>query len=176
MAVALTPTVGVQMPIVLLVWVAVRALRPRWEFNVLVGMAWTWVTNVFTAPPVYYVFYLTGRLMLGESGNAGGYERFSAVLAHTLAREASWLEKLWLSTTGLFESFGVPMFVGSIPWAIVGAWLSYRWSLRLLLRLRERREQRRRERVVITGTPLDAGARETACGRSSSPPDSRPSA
>ena len=58
--VALTPTVGLQMLIVAGVWTMVRVLRPSWDFNVVIGMIWTWLTNVFTAPPIYYAFLITG--------------------------------------------------------------------------------------------------------------------
>ncbi len=51
--VAMTPTVGIQMAIVAVIWAVVRMVRPAWDFNVVVGMLWTWVTNVFTPPPLY---------------------------------------------------------------------------------------------------------------------------
>ena len=51
--VALTPTVGVQMPIVFGIWLALRKMYPGWDFNVVVALAWTWVTNAVTAPFVY---------------------------------------------------------------------------------------------------------------------------
>jgi uncharacterized protein (DUF2062 family) len=34
------------------------------------------------------------------------------------------------------------LFVGSIPWAILSAWLGYRWSLRLVREFRMRRVRR----------------------------------
>ena len=40
---------------------------------------------------------------------------------------------------GIFEAWGVPMFVGSVPWALLSAWLGYRWSLNLVRRFRGRR-------------------------------------
>ncbi len=50
LAVALTPTIGVQMPVVLLLWLGVRRLRPAWDFNLLVARAWTWLISVATMP------------------------------------------------------------------------------------------------------------------------------
>ncbi|MDS4071718.1 MAG: DUF2062 domain-containing protein, partial [Defluviicoccus sp.] len=61
---AFTPLVGIQMHLVFLTWLCMRPTR--WRFNLLVGVAWTWVTNVLTMWPCYYVFYVTGRLMLGD--------------------------------------------------------------------------------------------------------------
>lgn len=148
--VALTPTVGVQMAIVALIWGALRALRPRWDFNVVAAMAWTWVTNVFTLGPVYYVFLVTGRLMLGADDPFSGYHAFSDRLAEALATHSGMLESLWAYTLALFRIWGLPMFVGSIPWALLGGWLGYRWTLRLIVQFRERRLRRaaRRRRIA----------------------------
>lgn len=144
MLVALTPTVGVQMPIVFAIWLLIRTFYRRWDFNLLVGAAWTWVTNVLTVPPVYYVFYLTGRVMLGRYQADFGYARFAADLHASLSGNVGWLDALWVYTSELFRRFGLPMFVGSIPWALAGAWLSYWWSLRFM-------ERRRRQREALRG-------------------------
>ena len=141
MLVAMTPTVGIQMPIVFLIWLPVRYFRPQWNFNVVVAMAWTWVTNVFTLGPIYYVFLVTGRLMLGEEGSLTGYDEFVSMLQKSLGTDAGTVESLWIYTVDLFRIWGVPMFVGSIPWAIIASWLSYRWSLRLVNRFRRRRKK-----------------------------------
>ena len=142
MLVAMTPTVGVQMPIVFLIWLPIRYLRPQWNFNVVIAMAWTWVTNVFTLGPIYYVFLVTGRLMLGAEGGLTGYDEFAAMLQNSLDTDAGIVESLWIYTVDLFRIWGVPMFVGSIPWAILASWLSYRWSLRLVNRFRRRRQEK----------------------------------
>jgi uncharacterized protein len=139
---AMTPTVGVQMPIVLAMWVVVRAVKPSWDFNLVVGLAWTWTTNIFTVPPVYYVFLMTGRLMLGHWDAFSGYGEFQERLATLLQTDTTWYQALWQYVWGLFEIWGVPMFVGSIPWAIVSAWLGYRWSLRFIREFRMRRVRR----------------------------------
>lgn len=136
---ALTPTVGVQMPIVFAIWLAVRAVRPSWDFNLIVGMAWTWVTNIFTVPPFYYCFLVTGQFLMGRGGEGGGYSAFQDRLGSLLATDAGFLETMWIYVAGIFELWGVPMFVGSIPWAIVGSWIGYRWSLRMIRRFRLRR-------------------------------------
>lgn len=139
---ALTPTVGVQMPIVFVIWLAVRAIRPSWDFNLIVGMAWTWVTNIFTVPPFYYVFLVTGRIMMGRWDEAGGYGDFQDRLSGLLATDAGPLETLWIYVVGIFDLWGVPMFIGSIPWAILGSWIGYRWSLRMIRGFHLRRMQK----------------------------------
>jgi uncharacterized protein len=139
---ALTPTVGVQMIIVLGMWGLVRAFRPAWDFNVIVGMAWTWVTNIFTVPPIYFLFLVTGRLMLGQWDDIGGYDEFSSQLSNMLTSQMDFFESLWVYTVELFRIWGLPMFLGSIPWSIIGSWAGYRWSLNLLQRFSDRRRNR----------------------------------
>jgi uncharacterized protein (DUF2062 family) len=109
---AFTPTVGIQMPLVLVTWLIARRF-PRWDFSLLLGLAWTWTTNVFTALPCYYLFYVTGRTMLG---------RWDQVLV---------------------KDWGIAMWVGCIPWSALTAFLGYRWSLKFIHAYRHAREHRR---------------------------------
>lgn len=140
--VAMSPTVGFQMPLVMMVWLAVRVLRPSWDFNPVIGMAWTWITNIFTVPPIYYAFLVTGELMLGRWGQSGGYDMFQQRLVSLLETDASFLESLWIYAIGIFDAWGVPMFVGCVPWAIVFAWVGYVWSLKATRRFRARKAAR----------------------------------
>lgn len=147
MLVAMTPTVGVQMAICAAIWTVIKVVRPKWDFNLLVAMAWTWVSNVFTLGPIYYVFLLTGELMMGHWGDAGGYQAFTARLKELLSLDTTWYEALWVYAVEIFTIWGLPMFLGSIPWAIATAWLSYRWSLKLSNTVHARRERRRQRRA-----------------------------
>lgn len=140
--VAMTPTIGIQMPIVFLIWLPIHYLKPEWDFNVVIAMAWTWVTNVFTLGPIYYIFLITGRIMVGSGDDMTGYEDFQFLLREALSADADFIESLWIYTIDLFRLWGVPMFVGSIPWAILASWLGYRWSLKLVNRFRRRRERK----------------------------------
>ena len=140
--IALTPTVGIQMPIVFGIWLLVRRLRPSADFSLVVALAWTWVTNVATAPPLYYLYIVSGRIMLGHWDNLQGYDVFAERLAQTMPQDAGWLETAWLYVVNLFDIFGVPLFVGCLPWMVFGAWAGYVWSLGLLTRLRLARERR----------------------------------
>lgn len=151
LAIAMTPTVGVQMPAVLLIWLLVRHLRPEQEFNLVVALAWTWVTNVFTMAPFYYVFLVTGRIILGRWEKLRGFEVFREKLAASLAVDAGPLETLWVYMLNLFEQFGLPMWVGCVPWALLCSWLGYRWSLILVTRIRAGRERRRQLRNASGG-------------------------
>ncbi|MCP5372759.1 MAG: DUF2062 domain-containing protein [Hyphomicrobiales bacterium] len=140
--VAMTPTVGVQMLMVLGIWMFVRAVVPRLSFNLVIGLAWTGTTNFFTVAPFYYLFLVTGRVMTGHWDELTGWAAFATELDARLGADAGPLESLWVYTVGLFEAFGVPMFLGSLPWALLAAWLGYRWTLGLLARSRARRRAR----------------------------------
>ena len=56
---AMNPFVGIQMALVGGFWAFQRCLLPKWKFNIIPALAWTWVTNVFTVPFVYYIFLIT---------------------------------------------------------------------------------------------------------------------
>ena len=139
---ALTPTIGIQMGLCLITWLIVRRLF-RWDFSLIVACAWTWTTNVLTMLPCYYVFYVTGQLMLGHPG-LSGYDDFLRLWHHNVGLQDEFGSFDWF---GYFEQlavgWGVPMLVGCVPWAIAGSWLGYVWSLRFVRRHREARHRRR---------------------------------
>ena len=53
---AMNPFVGIQMALVGAFWAFQKLVLPNWRFNLIAALAWTWVTNIFTVPIVYYVF------------------------------------------------------------------------------------------------------------------------
>lgn len=158
---AFTPLVGIQMPLTFLTWLIGRKVGR--DFNLIVAMAWNWVTNVFTMIPTYYVFYLTGQIMLGRWDDLAGYEAFAAVWAGILNAEVPFYERLTDVLTEMAHAQGLPLAIGWIPWAGILSPLGYRWSLTLVqahrrrrFQARLRRERKKRERDVRTtsdGTP-----------------------
>ena len=142
---AMTPLVGIQMAMVASIWAVQRVVAPEWRFNVVVAMGWTWITNVFTLPAVYYVFLVTGRLMLGRWEESLGFSDFSNKLEEILSLGGGGLTAAWEITVAMVELWGLPMFLGCVPWAIIWGWVGYRWSLRFLTNRREaKREQQAR--------------------------------
>jgi uncharacterized protein (DUF2062 family) len=156
--VALTPTVGIQMAIVGVLWVALRALHSRFDFNLIAALAWTWVTNAVTAPFVYYAYIVTGRVMLGRWEELRGYATFADRFQQSLPVDAGAFHTVWIFVVNLFKVFGVPLFVRCVPWTIVGAWLGYRWSLKFTRIYQARRARRRRERVARREARLRSAA------------------
>ena len=100
---ALTPTIGIQMGLSLVTWIVARRLF-RWDFNLIVACAWTWTTNVVTMLPCYYVFYVTGQLMLGHFDDLSGYREFLGLWqSHVGAEEA--VERLARRLDERFQEF-----------------------------------------------------------------------
>ncbi len=158
--VGLTPTIGVQMGIVFAIWLALRSIRRDLGFNLIAAIAWTWISNALTLPPLYYVFFITGQVLLGRWDDLAGYDTFAAKLAGALPADASWLDAIWVYTVNLFQTFGEPMFMGCIPWAVAGSWIAYKWSLRLVTRfqsLRDRGARRRQQRAAAGRREAEAG-------------------
>jgi len=146
LAVAFTPTVGVQLVLVLLIWMLAKAAGPRFHFHAISAFAWVWITNIFTIGPIYYGFLLTGQLMLGRFDELGGIglDQFTAQLTAIASADTGFVEALWVGTLTLFDIWGIPLFLGSVPWAIFFSWIGYVWSKRFIERFRARRAQRQK--------------------------------
>jgi uncharacterized protein (DUF2062 family) len=139
----MNPFVGIQMALVGGFWALQRFLFPKWRFNIIPALAWTWVTNVFTVPIVYYIFLITGRLMLGRWDQSLGFEEFSIKLEELLLIGGGSLTAVWDITLTMIDLWGLPLFLGCIPWAVLTGWIGYSWTLKF----QERRQSNRRKVV-----------------------------
>ena len=130
---AMTPTVGIQMVFCFVTWVVARRLF-NWDFHLIISLAWTWITNVLTLLPSYYLFFLTGQIILGRFDDRSGYNEFLLSYDKNFAAAGSvgYWEGIWLYIVLLFEGWGVPMLIGCVPWAILGGWAGYAWSLKFI--------------------------------------------
>ncbi len=136
---AMTPFFGIQMALVFMTWVFTRKVF-KWDFAVIPGLAWTWITNVFTLLPFFYAFYLTGQLALGQIGSSSGYEVF--VNAFNQVKNSAgtgFLEQLYASVYVIISDIGLPLSVGSLIWAIIWSWVAYYVTLRFVIQYRARR-------------------------------------
>lgn len=144
----LTPTVGIQMPLIMVLWAVAKIVAPGWKFNLIVALAWTWPTNVLTAPLYYYLCLLTGQVFLGQ-GLAIDFDDFQSQVSAVLSKDAGFFESFWIYAVEIMSTWGVPLFLGCIPWAIFGTWLGYVLTLQFLDRFKSRQRrmmQLRRER------------------------------
>jgi uncharacterized protein len=134
---AFTPLVGIQIYLVFMTWLVAR-LRDDLNFSLIIAIAWTWVTNVFTMWPTYYVYYLTGRFLMGNWTFTTGYWEFVDTWERALGTDQGLLQAAISGMTAIAREQGVPLLIGCIPYAFGSAWLGYRWSLAYVRRRRAR--------------------------------------
>jgi uncharacterized protein (DUF2062 family) len=139
---AMTPLVGIQMMMVAVTWVVTTRLF-SWNFSLVLGLAWTWVTNAFTILPFYYGYYVTGQILLGHWDDISGFETFVALWEGTFGADMGFWQALYAYVVDIIAGWGLPLIVGSIPWVIVTGFFGYRLSLRVSRRHHARRIERR---------------------------------
>lgn len=136
---AMTPLVGVQMITVLLTWSI--ALKLKWRFSLPLALAWTWVTNVVTMVPIYYVFYVTGQIIRMQWDNISGFHSIARLIEHVFMSENTFWEKTKTFLQLFIEDWGVSLFVGCIPYIFIcfigGYYLTMRFEL-----MRKRRKEK----------------------------------
>jgi len=84
----------------------VLATTPFFKFNVPLGLATVWLSNPFTYPPLWYLEYLTGNLILGRDG-IGNIEL-------TL----DWFSNHW-------DDIVVPLYTGTAFYSTIVSYLIY---------------------------------------------------
>ena len=125
----LTPTVGVQMYLVALVWSIYRYIFGR-HFSLPVGVAMVWISNPLTMVPLYYLFLVTGYRLL-ETQNGISYELFTEYLGHISSTEGTW-EMIIAGASFLLVDLGWPMIIGSLVYAVPGFIISYFMTERIV--------------------------------------------
>ena len=136
----LTPTIGLQTIAIVVTWFGARTLFRR-DSSLLQAFVWVWINNPLTVVPMYYAFYVTGLWLTGAGGPTG-YAAFRDLLQ---AGDAPWLTR----ATTLMAAIGVPLLIGCVPYATLGAVLGYRWARGVVTR-RQARRQRRAQAVIHT--------------------------
>lgn len=121
MFVGMTPTVGIQMLIVLSVGFLVR---PFFGFNRIAAVLTVYVTNPFTIIPIYWFNYQVGTFFFPSSVT---YEDFVAVVQFD--RRGEW----FVRAVSLISELGSPLLIGCLVVATVCSLLTYpsmRWLIR----------------------------------------------
>ena len=153
MLVAFTPTIGFQTVLALALATLLGANRP-------VSIVPTWITSPVTAAPIYAFTYSIGNVLWRGPD--------VATVARALEGASRELETLdFLALRRQLEVFlqlgidvFVPLMIGGLVVGGVAAAISYPLTLRLVVRLRTRRE-RRQKRVRSSRLELrDRGGRE----------------
>lgn len=181
MAMAMTPLVGIQMYLTFMIWLAARRLF-RWRFSLPVAIAWNWVTNVFTMPPIYYVFYVTGKLMTGTFAQRTTYAKFYDMIKTVMNENGLW-EAFKALCSVLIKDWGCAMAIGCVPWMIVCSWAAYIWTKRYLKHRRatlekrladkQRRIERKIEKIGEKQEKLEAELVETTAALENAERESR---
>ena len=146
---AFTPTFGVQMALTCVHWYIARTFFKR-DFNLVVALAWTWVTNLFTVPICYYTFFLTGQIMLGRWNDLTGFSSFQKFWVTAMGEtggDPTSLQAWEIYFSIIVEGWGLAILVGSIPFAILGYIGGYHWTLRMVTRWRAARLKQRRQKA-----------------------------
>ena len=144
MAWALTPSIGIQMVFCFVTWLVAKKVF-KWDFSVLIAMAWTWTTNVVTAIPCFYLFFVTGQIILKGFDDLSGYEEFSRQWEALVRQDSDmgYFESLWREMSIAAEVWGVPLLIGCLPWSVLGGLSGYYLSLRFIRRHRAAKQRRR---------------------------------
>ncbi|WP_420547542.1 DUF2062 domain-containing protein [Curvivirga sp.] len=149
--VGFTPSVGIQMPALFVIWWIAKKIF-KFNFSLLIAIAWSWFSNAATMIPLYYLFYATGRLILPTDEDDFSFEDFSSYISSNLSADAGIAESFEF-LIDLIELVGSSLLIGSLPWAVglslLGYWLSLRATLsyqrfrqeRMLKKLHEKSDQ-----------------------------------
>lgn len=127
----LSPTVGLQTIEIAAAWFIGRKVFGL-DSSLLQAYIWVWVNNPVTMIPLYYTYYVTGLWLLGDSTLSKGYAGFVEVW--TAASALGW----WTGFVAILQAVGAPLFLGAVPYTIVGTLLAHRWALRLVRRRQQR--------------------------------------
>ena len=122
---ALTPTVGIQMYAVALIWALCRFILKS-HFNLPVSIAMVWISNPLTMIPLYYLFLVSGYAVL-ETHEKLSFALFDQKFSSFSEMESTW-ELIIEATRFLIIDLGWPMVVGSlffaIPFGIISFWVT----------------------------------------------------
>ena len=135
----LTPTI--QLLAVVLTWIVARRLF-RWDFSMLLAIAWTGVTNILTAAPIYYTFFVTGQLMRGEWSGLPTYRDFLSQWHAVVSPDLDWIQQAIAAAKLVLADWGLTVLLGSLPFSIVCGWIGYHLTYRFVVRYRRARAER----------------------------------
>ncbi|MCA9070443.1 MAG: DUF2062 domain-containing protein [Planctomycetaceae bacterium] len=123
MFIGMTPTVGIQM---ILVMVTAVITSKFFQFNRVAALLTVYISNPLTMLPIYWMDYKVGTWFVPGDATR---DQFAQILEYHGFRE--W----WETILGLFVTIGTPLIVGSLIVASVCSLLSYplmRWLLHFI--------------------------------------------
>jgi uncharacterized protein (DUF2062 family) len=139
MFVGLTPTVGIQMWIVFMIWLFCKYVM-NIRFDLVIGTALVWISNPLTMFFMYYVFLVTGNYLfqlLSIEVIDLTFQAFQTKLAFILSgdEKSSW--QIFIDgAIFLLIDLGLPMVIGSFLYAVPFSLLTYKGTTFFLKRYR----------------------------------------
>jgi uncharacterized protein (DUF2062 family) len=144
----LTPTIGLQIYIVLLQWLVQNYILKK-KFDITLALTLIWISNPITVVPLYFLFYQTGSILLNLLG-------YSFIEAHFLGSiqnlinvfstdQMNFLEKTIYLSKFLFNRWGVVLFVGSLVYAVPISFASYFFTKKVLFPLKKIRNRKKKK-------------------------------
>ncbi len=128
--IGMTPTVGVQMIIVMCIAVLTKRF---FYFNRVAGIIAVYISNPLTVVPIYYFLYWVGTWFV--PGNVSRDE-FAKVLEYESF--AGW----WETVVALFVDIGTPLLIGTAIVATISGVVAYPLMLRAVENFRLKKAQR----------------------------------
>ena len=113
MFIGMTPTVGIQMVIVIFVALLTKRF---FEFNRVAALVTVYISNPVTMIPIYYLDYKVGTIFFGGDVTQ---DEFAKILQYESFQE--W----WTTIVDLFVGIGVPLIVGSLVVASICSAITY---------------------------------------------------
>lgn len=139
MFIGMTPTVGIQMILVMVTAVLTSRL---FTFNRVAALLTVYISNPLTMLPIYWMNYKVGTWFV--AGHATR-DQFAQILKY------DGFKQWWQTILGLFVTIGTPLIVGSLIVATTCGLLSYpimRWLLHFIPRSKDSGDE--------TSKPTDA--------------------
>jgi uncharacterized protein len=113
MTIGLTPTVGIQMIIVMIVSLLTRKL---FRFNIMAALIAVYISNPLTMIPLYWMLYLVGTHFVAGDVT---HQQFAAIF--TYKGFAEW----WVTIQELVFVIGKPLLIGTAIVATIGGLATY---------------------------------------------------
>lgn len=130
MFVGMTPTVGVQMIIVMCIAVMTRRF---FYFNRVAGIIAVYVSNPLTVVPIYYFLYWVGTWFVPGDVSR---DEFAKVLEYESFAE--W----WDTVVALFVGIGTPLLIGTAIIATISGLVTYPIMVRAVTNFRRKKAER----------------------------------
>ena len=140
MFIAMTPTVGIQMVLVVAVSLLTRRL---FQFNRIAALLTVYVSNPFTVVPIYWFNYCVGAFFVDANVT---YADFEAALHY------EGLAEWWATVETLLFEVGTPLLLGSLVVATVTGLPTYPAMKWLVLHVR--RDKTAKDSAQSTGSAV----------------------